>query len=237
MVNPEISPDDRMCEGSTEHYFAVGRSALHCIKVSMLAAGNDTFANILDLPSGHGRVLRHLRSAFPEAQLTACDLDRSGVDFCAATFGAIPVYGHQSPYEIQLRSDYDLIWVGSLLTHLDSARCLAFLEVFRASLGTKGLLVFTVHGRGAADLMRKRVSSYGLNESQISELLTQHSTEGFGYTDYPTAVPNIGKNYGISLASPCWVYKVMEKMPDMQLVNYTEAGWDNHQDVVTLRRV
>ena len=117
LVNDQIAPDDGMWDGNPSHYFGVGQSALHCIKVSMLAAGIETFTNILDLPCGHGRVLRHLQHAFPRAQLTACDINMSATEFCARTFGAAPVKGYESPGKIALQGNYDLIWVGSLLTH------------------------------------------------------------------------------------------------------------------------
>ena len=237
-INEEISPRDGMLvDGDTSHYFAVGRSALHCIKVSMLAAGVETFANILDLPSGYGRVLRHLHAAFPDAHLTACDIDRDGVDFCAATFGATPVYGHESPGKIDLEGDYDLIWVGSLLTHLDSRRCKAFLELFRANLRRNGRLVLTLHGRAVADRMTKGVSDYGLGAAGMAELLTRYATAGFGYASYPATVSSVGENYGISLTWRCWAYDVIKNAADLRLLGYTEQGWDNHQDVVTLMRV
>ena len=41
-------------------------------------------ARLLDLPCGHGRVMRYLRAAFPRAEITGCDLLRDGVDHCAA---------------------------------------------------------------------------------------------------------------------------------------------------------
>src|SRR5262245_10124406 len=87
-----ISPDEEMSRSKWGEpgYHRVGQSALHCIRLSLEAAGKDPaeVRSILDLPSGHGRVLRYLKAAFPDAALTACDLSRDGVDFCAATFGA-----------------------------------------------------------------------------------------------------------------------------------------------------
>jgi SAM-dependent methyltransferase len=236
MVNDKISEQDGMFDGNRDHYFSVGQSAGHCIEVARLAAGIETFDNILDLPCGYGRVLRHLQAAFPKAQLTSCDIDQRGVEFCGATFGAIPVYGHNSPGEIQLQGNYDLIWVGSLLTHLDNSRCTAFLALFRANLRPKGLLVFTVHGRMVADRMRAGISDYGLDRTGLSQVLERYATEGFGYANYPVITPAVGEDYGIALASPCWVYNQVQKITDMQLVNYTEKGWDAHQDVVALLR-
>lgn len=43
---------------------------------------------ILDFGCGHGRVMRWLRAAYPNARITGTDVDKGGVDFCAATFGS-----------------------------------------------------------------------------------------------------------------------------------------------------
>jgi SAM-dependent methyltransferase len=237
IVNNQIAPKDGMFVDNPDHYFAVGRSALLCIRASMLAAGVETFANILDLPCGHGRVLRHLQSAFPEARLSACDIDTDAVDFCAATFGATPIYSHATPGNIPLEGDYDLIWVGSLLTHLNATACREFLNLFRTNLRVGGLLVFTIHGRAAADRMRRGVSTYGLNTDAIAQVLEQYAGRDFGYASYlDDTLPGISGNYGISLASPAWVFKEVARLPETRMLNYTESGWDNHQDVVGLFR-
>lgn len=121
-----ISPNDEMFNawGRDEaSYHAVGRAGLDCVLRALDAAGKpmEEVHRVLDLPCGHGRVLRYLRAAFPEAEITACDLLRDGVDYCAATFGAVPVHSHEDPVRIPLeRNAFDLIWVGSLLTHLDA---------------------------------------------------------------------------------------------------------------------
>lgn len=120
-----------MLDGNRDHYFSVRRSAQHCIDVSMFAAGVKTVRNTLGLPFGYDRVLRHLQGAYPGAQLT------EGVAFCAASFGAKPVYGHKSPHGILLEGKYDLIWVGSLLARLNcflQARCRTANEVRRRNL-------------------------------------------------------------------------------------------------------
>ena len=93
-VIEEIHPDDDMYHAGLDAYFESGRSALRCIQLAMLAAGKTSITNALDFPSGFGRSLRTLTEAFPDATFTACDLTRAGVDFCARTFGATPIYSH-----------------------------------------------------------------------------------------------------------------------------------------------
>src|SRR5260370_28242185 len=120
-----------------EVYFSVGWSALRCINISLMAAGTEpaSVGTILDLPCGHGRVQRYLREAFQNADITACDLLHDGVDYCAKTFGARPLYSDENPANIAIEANsFDLIWVGSLLTHLRADRWRDFLGLFERSL-------------------------------------------------------------------------------------------------------
>ena len=48
-----------------------------------MRASRHGFESILDFGCGFGRVLRMLKAAYPEARLTAADVKREGVDFCA----------------------------------------------------------------------------------------------------------------------------------------------------------
>src|SRR6185436_1772186 len=116
-VIEEVSPRDTMFR-DRQRYLNSGRRGLECIRLGMMAAGQTEVQSALDLPSGHGRVLRWIKAEFPAARLGACDIDRDGVDFCAATFGASPVYGREDPAEVEIDDPYDLIWSGSLFTHL-----------------------------------------------------------------------------------------------------------------------
>ena len=80
-VDQEIDPDDVMYRPERRDlYFELGASALRAVRVALLAAGKEEPERILDFPSGHGRVLRMLKAAFPGAALAAGDLNRAGVD-------------------------------------------------------------------------------------------------------------------------------------------------------------
>ena len=181
-VIDKISSNDDMYAGSPEHYFTVGFSAMRCIKVAMHAANLTDFRSILDFPSGYGRVLRMLKAYFPTARLAACDLNREAVDFCARTFNAIPLYSKRNPRDVRINDRFDLIWVGSLLTHLDECMWGGFLELFVSLLNPNGLLLVTTHGRRSAE--RVRVGHTDLNILQCRRLLSAYVARGFGYVDY-----------------------------------------------------
>jgi SAM-dependent methyltransferase len=228
-----ISPDDIQYRAypNLPYYMSVGQSALRCVRLAMLAARKESFETILDLPSGHGRVLRTFKAAFPTAQITACDLDRDAVDFCAATFGAVPVYSHEQPERIELHEVFDLVWCGSLLTHLDQSRWAGFLARFESLLAPGGILLFTTHGRFVAERLRRATHSYGLTPDAIGDVLAGYDRDGFGYADYASQA-----GYGISLSSPAWVTKKQQTVPNLRLLSFTEQGWNRHQDVIACVR-
>ena len=222
-----ISPNDEMFQDNLQHYFSVGRSALENILAAMQLAGCQTVNSILDLPSGHGRVLRHVRARFPYAQITACDLNHDGVDFCAHTFGANPMYSASDFRQVDLASQFDLIWCGSLFTHFNRARCSDLLAFLSKHLLPRGLLLFTTHGRFSAHMLRSGKSPYGLSDSDAAILLAYYRNSGFGYVNYPHS-----SEYGISLASPAWTLREIQRLATLKVILYREAGWDNHQDVI-----
>lgn len=229
-----ISPNDGMLDGDEPHYFSAGRSGILNIKRALACALENVAAprRILDFPCGHGRVLRYLRAEFPQAEITACDLLRDGVDFCAATFGAIPVYSDSHPSRIPLpRNAFDLIWVGSLFTHFDAPRWPIFLPFLRNLLQPGGVLVFSTHGRHSLKILTEQPQVYDLDHSRRDQLLKQCERTGFGYVDYPTH-----REYGISIAVPAWVCSLVTSIPELRLVGLSERSWDDHHDVCTCVR-
>ncbi|MGH9809128.1 MAG: class I SAM-dependent methyltransferase, partial [Terriglobia bacterium] len=131
----EVSPNDGMFS-DPNHYLRVGLSALEIFEHAMTEGyiEETNIRDILDLPCGHGRVSRILRARFPSANLTVCDLDRDGVEFCAQRFDAVPVYSTKNFDDLRLSGPFDLIWVGSLITHLSASDTVAFLRCMARTL-------------------------------------------------------------------------------------------------------
>lgn len=228
----EISPNDKMVTPRhPETYFNYGASAVRCIRLAMQAVGMESPSRILDFPCGHGRVLRTLKASFPSAELTACDIDRDGVDFCAATFGATGVYSSNRLAEVELGGDFDVIWVGSLFTHLDDERWGEFLEFLTARLAPNGLLVFTTHGSWYAQGLRENRSVLKVAPGLDRQMLAGYDETGFGYADYPGQ-----SGYGLSLSDTSYVTARLRERPGLRLVLYLERGWRSNHDVVACQR-
>lgn len=211
-------------------YFWVTEEALRVVAKAMLMGEKTTLKRILDLPCGHGRVLRGLRAAFPDAEIVACDIDRDGVNFCAGTFGARPVYGDVNPDRIDLGPEkFDLIYCGSLLTHLDAEPFRRFLGMLSRHLAKNGLLVFTTHGRWCVTFHRTVMPFTAPEPWQVIE--DGFRRDGFGYHDY-AELPG----YGVSLTSVGWVQGVIEADPSLTTIGIMEKGLGNYQDVFVCQK-
>jgi SAM-dependent methyltransferase len=224
-IDVTLSPNDEMFTGNLEDYLSVGETAVVQIAHAMAINGVSECPRILDLPCGHGRVLRALQAVFPDAELTACDVNRDGVDFCAAQFGARPVYSTVNPHEIPLDGEFDLIWVGSLLTHLNAARCRAFLGVLCDRLAPGGLLLVSAHGRNA-------VNRWPREDMRLAQIRGGFEINGFGYADHAGV-----SGYGTSAFTPGWLASELYSRDDVMLIGYAERGLADHQDLATILKL
>jgi SAM-dependent methyltransferase len=233
-VSVDISPHDTMHRESTSKYFNVGLSAIHCINEVL---GNLSKApeigTILDFPSGYGRVLRFLIQRFPQAQITACEIDKRAVDYCVKHFGVRGAYSQQDLKNLSLGQLYNLIWCGSLITHLDAVGISDVLEFFHRHSAPNGILVFTTNGSFVADCIKEDSFSFTVSQEDVPSLLSSFQQSGFAYQDFPWKDSNSWKesNYGFSLTSPDWIKGELAKFNDLRIIYFGEHKWDNLQDV------
>jgi SAM-dependent methyltransferase len=244
--NRTIAAKETMKAPKEEAYFRVALSGYEAVRRALFSAGKapESVREILDFGCGHGRVLRTLSAGFPDATVTACDLLEDGVDFCVKTFGARPLEAHEDLSLIAPPVKFDLIWVGSVFTHLPLERWRAFIEFFSQILATDGILVFTVHGRTSLWALENHTldKSY-LTREQFDEVKARFKGEGFAYVPYESklikAMANAGVEvspglYGLSYARPDWVCRLLTEYPRLALVSYTEAGWAGNHDTVAV---
>lgn len=231
-VDRTMAPRDGMVNaaGDVEQYLDLGRRALELIHFSAELCDKPHYPAILDLPCGHGRVLRWLRAHYSYAEITACDLDRDGVDFCARQFGAKPVYSEIDLHRLPFSAQFDLIWVGSLLTHLRRDLWLDTLDCLVKWTKECGVLVFTVQGRTVASHFAKGRHDIAANIDQ-PPLLAEFARTGFAYQRYFES--NETEDYGLTLTSPEWVMRTLQRYPDMIMRAWLEEAW-GIQDVVIL---
>jgi SAM-dependent methyltransferase len=232
-VDERISPNDRMNDPS---YFNAGRSAADAIASALLASRTREVRRVLDMPCGHGRVLRHLVKLFPDAAMDACDVDEDGVAFCAATFGARAILSRAELTEVDFGSSpYDLIWVGSLFTHTAEDVTRRWLTHLARFLSEDGIVVATVHGRFCE--LRGEVKPY-IGPDKWRSIVKDYRRTGYGHRDYASrGLPSfISGSYGISLVRPGAMLQMIERIPGVRIFSYIERGWGDNQDVLVFGR-
>ena len=226
-ISLRVHPGDLMYEGDGFHYLSVGLYANRCIREALRSAGK-TFpvGSILDFPSGYGQVLRFLRTAFPGSNITAAEIDERALDFCRRSFDVTPFLSKQSFRGLRLARQFDLIWCGSLLTHIDEQGACDLLRLFREHLSRGGVCIVTTHGRRSIEWLLRREVTYGLSDDAQQKVIQEFRSKGYGYADYTRQ-----SCYGISIVSHERMRQLAADVGGWEETLFREHGWDNHQDV------
>jgi SAM-dependent methyltransferase len=164
----------------------------------------------------------------------AFDVWPSGVSFCERVIGARGVITPHDPDDVELGERFDLIWCGSLLTHVGAEPFVGFLKLFERHLAPGGVVVFTTHGRFTVAYLRRHASAIDFTEEQQQQVLRDYDETGFGF--YASHDVPHEKDTGDSVASRAWVCKQLEHTPDLKLLLYVEHAWLG-QDVIACSRL
>jgi SAM-dependent methyltransferase len=228
-VSRVVDPADEMYNSGKDWYFSVGSNGLSCVLNGLILSRLLTVNSILDLPCGHGRVGRHLRAAFPNAHISFCDTNLSGVAFCAETFGGEALPSQPDLTLVTFARAYDVIWIGSLFTHLDLHRTSTWMHHLSQALSPDGILVATFHGAWSIEMQQRYYPM--IAAEKWSRILLEYQEVGYGYAPYDDReVPT----YGISLTSAPRVVSMAMKIPGVRVLGYTERGWGDNHDVLVI---
>lgn len=218
---------------AVESYARLGRQAVDLIDEAVELAGRrGSLEHALDLGCGHGRVLRVLRERHPELSITACDLDREAVTFCAREFAAVPLLGSED-FEAIPFDDYDLVWMGSLLTHLPTERWHQLASVIGAILRPEGVVVFSTHGEQALH----QLDHYGPGlEARRLEIVEPLRRSGHVYVPYRHYS---GDTYGVAFHTTDDVDDTIVSALGgaSRRLLFRSAGWGGHQDVHAFQKL
>ena len=222
-----LHPDDHMFKSNNSEwppYISVGASAIRTLSAALNHTDQKIDA-ILDFGCGHGRVARHLPLAFPEASLAFSDIDETAWQFCAETFGGTGFPSHKDFSQLEIPGSYDLIWLGSVFTHLDWSDMQTLLEKFAGALNVGGLVVATVRGQACYKMMIDTPERFNQG-GYYDALLNDYHTNGFGYMIYKGF-----EDWGQNLITPAKVHQLADRLDGLSCVDVVETGWANIHDV------
>ncbi|MFC4170116.1 class I SAM-dependent methyltransferase [Teichococcus aestuarii] len=227
-VSRELSPEDGMFHGNAEHYLSCGASAYNVISAALDLSGVRP-RSMLDFGAGAGRVTRWLRAGHPQAAIATTDIRPRDIAFCQAAFGTRSWLSGIDIDRLSAPETYDLIWVGSVITHLSEENSLRLMRKLFSWLNPLGLLVVSLHGRFVQH-RAAQFDHYGVGAGRWADIERDYAARGFGYADYPGQ-----EGYGISLCSPAWMAAAAERVAGARVVLFSERAWDGHHDVVALQ--
>jgi trans-aconitate methyltransferase len=164
---------------------------------------------------------------YPDADIDVSDLRTDSLEFLSKQFGVNAWVSDPDPDKLQAPGTYDLIWSGSVLTHLPEEITVALMRKFLSWLNPNGVAVVTTHGRRVLQNLHERRLRY-MGEDQEPSFLQQLGETGYAY------VPYKGQPIGVSANTIPWLTDVILGM-SARVVTISEHAWDKHQDVVALQ--
>jgi SAM-dependent methyltransferase len=126
-----------------------GKCTAEDIETALSRSGSsfDGIGRALDFGCGCGRLLLEAVRRWPHVQWSGSDVDARGVQWCAAHLPDARVLVNPPLPPLPFPDgEFDLIWCGSVFTHLDENRQDAWLAELRRVLAPGGHLLASVHG-------------------------------------------------------------------------------------------
>jgi SAM-dependent methyltransferase len=226
-INMSIHKDDEMY--NTAHnkpgdYTFVGMSGLDVVISVLGVAPTQMVESILDFGCGHGRVGRYLRAFFPGADMTFADVDPSCAQFCAGTFNGTALTTQPDFSLLSFPGKYDLIWLGSVFTHIDYNRMKVLFDKLFGALKRDGVLIGTFRGE---QMYRTYLRSPAVAKRD-ADLIQEYEAKGVAHKTYP----NGKDDWGLSLVKPQKLMELGSRSPEARMISYAEVAWANAHDVV-----
>lgn len=130
-----------------ESYLAVGHQGFTIIQQIARQAfgGLKNTGNVLDFASGYGRITRFLIQEHEAEKVWVSDIKQKAVDFQKKSFGVQGFASVYQPLSMKVEERFDLIFVGSLFSHLPITTFREWLIQLKSMLTPRGILAFSVH--------------------------------------------------------------------------------------------
>ena len=230
----EISSEIDACEDMyvpgppehLDHYLQVGRDAIALIARAMVMTGGTQFDSVLDMPCGGGRVTRHLVRFFPDARIWVADANPEKAQAVVDRFGATALLNFDPGFHRPPGRRFGLIFVGSLLTHLDEAafgRCLSWLI---DATDRDGMLIATTHGRKLEHL--HAAGRWDYPDDRWSQLRSGYDGRGFGFFAGEGEI-------GMTMCKPSWLARQIEGDSSLRFI-FADAAWVDAQDALIIHK-
>lgn len=129
-----------------EEYMRTGMQTAHSLWSWWQAEkGSKMPSTILDFGGGYGRVSRFLPAHFPQAEITVSEVKADALTFQQLQFGFNILWHTSAAHSFSVNQKFDLIFAGSVFSHLNKNDFEAWLQTLLAALANGGILAITTH--------------------------------------------------------------------------------------------
>lgn len=219
-----ISPDDEMYvftrnstdqkEASSYLYFEAGKECFKSIENIILSSGRSLseIGSYLDFACGYGRVTRFLVQELESSKVWVSDIYKDAVDFQKKYFGVNGFYSETEPSKVNFPMKYEVIYVGSLFSHLPESRFEEWLLTLYNTLEENGILIFSTHGNSLCPPAIK---------TDPSGFTFWHGSESRSLST---------EEYGSTFVTRDWVERLAKKL-GISNISFLEKGLAGYQDI------
>jgi SAM-dependent methyltransferase len=207
------------------HFLDFGERTVDDIENALKTLGRslDQCPDFLDFGCGCGRLILALNNRRRHLRITGCDVDARAIDWCSRNIDfAKFVCGDALPPSPFPDQAFDLVWAGSVFTHLDEERQDRWLEEMQRILRPGGILLASVHGPHCWQSLAPAWTLAKLKRQGMMFVRTA-TDEGIHPDWYQTAWHT--ERY------------IRQRWGDtFEICNYIPRGFNGHQDLVVARK-
>jgi SAM-dependent methyltransferase len=237
-LNIDISKYDVMFQFLAEQFGRKGesidralvkylRSGLHMLQVleqfvRRKFGSFESLGSMLDFASGYGRLTRFLIRELDPTKIWVSDIKAHSVEFQQSHFGVNGLVSTLEPEDLDAGRQFDLVFVGSLFSHLPEATFERWLRRLWDLLTPTGLLVFSAN---SADLL----------EAADRELTFISTSEENSVCTNDRALDP--RHYGSTFVTEKYLAALFERLTPRpaRYARYVKGLWDR-QDVYAIAR-
>jgi len=174
-----------------------------------------------------------LKAQYPQADIFGQDVNQAWLEWCADNLGVNVILSKAHIQSVTVeRESYDLVWVGSVFTHIPEKSFDYLLDVLVGGLKQSGILIFTTAG----ELVR---ASFDVNNEKLlavkdaKKAVLGYDENGYGFALYSGGTYS---DWGRAMVTFASVQEKLKRHP-VKLIFYLEGGWGRRQDIFAIQRL
>jgi SAM-dependent methyltransferase len=207
--------------GTVDQFFQGGEAMATSVDAALARVGRSLAegADFLDFGCGSGRLLAALERRHPALPVSGYDVDPAAIAWCRSRFPAMRFETTTEwPPCVGAAASFDIVWCGSVFTHIDESHQDAWLQEVHRLLRSDGVLLASVHGRRSWE---KWLPVWGRSTLDLDGFFFLKSGVDAGlHPDW----------YQVSWHTEAYVRRHWNRW--FVIRDYIEAGLNGYQDIV-----